>query len=72
MDPRTSMSCNGCKEEGNTYTWSSDKDGLIGHGTLLMRRLNTTGRHIITLNVKNVNGTENSDSVNIDVTYYCQ
>ncbi len=53
---------------GNTYTWTSDKDGQIATTKEATCQSLAPGNHVITLHVKNENGTEDSASVTITVT----
>jgi hypothetical protein len=67
FDPRNGLRCGGCEEEGNTFTWTSSLDGVISNVHDTYCQFLTPGNHKITLQVKNLNGTEASTSVNITV-----
>lgn len=68
FDPRSGMTCGGCADEGNTFTWTSSLDGVTSHNHDTYCQFFSPGNHKITLLVKNKNGTEASASVNITVS----
>lgn len=68
FDPRSGLRCNGCPDEGNTFTWTSTVDGVISNNHDTYCQFLTPGDHKITLQVKNQNGTEAVTAVNIKVS----
>jgi hypothetical protein len=50
------------------FTWSSNRDGALGSGSLLVNQTLSVGKHVITLTGKDADGNLASETVNIEIT----
>jgi hypothetical protein len=50
------------------FTWSSDRDGALGSGSLLVNQNLSVGKHILTLTGKDSDGNSASETVSIGIT----